>query len=158
MGKNRRKPKKRPGQKQRWSLSVVNKGGYSPNQEVIREYHERTLSIGQRLPVTLGLTEERAKGPNAIPRAVVLYGSREDSHFQQELNQCVLVNLPHKKISMFFGGRKFFFVQENKDAHTVTKSIIYQDRDRAMKVFKRGRIYWLPPVSVSVEALTPAHR
>lgn len=62
-------------------------------------------------------------------------------HGEEEFHEVKLLNSHKRKLSMFFSGDKYFFLEEK--AFLVKRSIIYPSRDRAMFAFRRDQIVWV---------------
>lgn len=140
----------RNGQMRRFSSTVVNAGKVA-NTLVLGEYNARarTLATPPR-EANYSDNEEHYRERRILelkPIDVVLGKLKHlwTTDFWQGydiFNRICLINTPTRKLFLFFSGPRWFFVQET-EARDVLRSIIYPDREIAMKRYYNASICWI---------------
>jgi hypothetical protein len=153
MGKRIRNKGARNGHMKRFSSTMVN-AGKSANRLVIGEYAARanTLAIPPK-EANYSNNEEYYRERRILelkPIDVVLGKLKElwTTDFWQGydiFNRICHINTPKRKLFLFFSGPRWFWVQEIqvRDAWEIKRSIIYPDREIAMKRYFHASICWI---------------
>lgn len=115
----------------------------SPNSDVIEEYTSRAATL--RLPHQ-EVAAELARPSGGYPRdemaAKVLAGEANvnyhDGRFEGgvKLLSIVLQDDIRVTIKLFHGGNKYMFVRTDKLRSSMARSVIYEDKERAMYAFR----------------------
>jgi hypothetical protein len=156
-GLMKRVARTRTGITGRWKSSFINTG-VGPNQQALREYHERADGVRRNDFEMLCKHLERIFGRGYVERVLrinVWSANRINENLEEikkkiekMLNNTplerhvVLVDAKRKKVTMFFDetGTKYFFVMVK--ALSMRKSYIYDARETAMFAFEHGHVEW----------------
>jgi hypothetical protein len=142
----------RKGQMKRFSSTMVN-AGKAANRLVIGEYTDRarTLAIPPS-QANYSNNEEHYRERRVFelrPIDVVLNALKDlwTTDFWQgydTFNRINLINTPKRKLFLFFSGPRWFFVKETEQERGVylCRSIIYPDRETAMRRYYTAAICW----------------
>jgi hypothetical protein len=135
MAKTRKKGKMRRAYLKLWGAAMINTG-QGPSKEVVREYHERTKSLGTADHTTLfkGIPPGRV---DVIDRLVQVLGEIPPERHVK------LIDSKAIELKLFFNDkhdRWFFLYRRGK---LVQQSTIYACKAYAMAAYARGSIYWL---------------
>lgn len=159
MGKRSRNKGTRNGHMKRFSSTMVN-AGKSANKLVLGEYiaRSRTLATAPK-EANYSNNEEHYRERRILelkPIDVVLgkLKSLWTADFWQGydyFSRIVIINTPDRRLFLFFSGPRWFFVQETtnierakyKEPWCIKRSIIYSDRDTAMKRYYHATICWI---------------
>lgn len=115
-------------------------GSYTPNKEYRAVEHARLRSLarGEQLPQTLG-TPDFYKG-ELVPPAKVWQSDRAQG--VQEYNYKYLRNSSKYVLKLYLGD-EYFFVEENHIRGIKQKSTTYKSIERAMEIYRLGKIIWV---------------
>lgn len=125
------------------------------------------------IPVTIirgkrGLTTARETGENPIPKAQVnrrlaeergaaasmWYGLRY--HGCKDYTCIVLLQRRNYLLELYFSGREWIFVQENRNTMKQARSRVYSTRIAAMDAVTQGRIHWAEVIPIPDPSTVPA--
>lgn len=164
MGKSRSRNKgMRKGHMKRFSSSTVN-AGRTANRLVLGEYNARARTLTtppQEANYSQNEEHYRERRILALkPIDVVLFKLKHlwTTDFWQGydiFNRICLINTPGRFLFLFFSGPRWFFVQEtssinNPTVWSIKRSIIYPDREIAMRRYYTASICWIEKKDVGV--------
>lgn len=141
----------------RFSSAMVN-AGQSANKLVLSEYIDRGRTLATPpSEANYSNNEEHYRKRRVLelkPIDVVLGKLKHlwTTDFWQgydTFNRICLINTPERKLFLFFSGPRWFFVQET-DKRDILRSILYPDREIAMRRYFNASICWIEKRHVGV--------
>jgi hypothetical protein len=159
MGKRNRQKAARNGHMKRFSANMVN-AGKAANKLILGEYNARARTLTTPPDKANYSDNEEYYRERRIlelkPMDVVLGKLKElwVTDFWQgydTFNRICHINTPDRKLFLFFSGPRWFWVQETSERRRnnnpaileVKRSIIYPDREIAMKKYYHASICWI---------------
>lgn len=153
MGKRSRNKGSRNGHMKRFSSTMVN-AGKSANKLILGEYIARGRTLAtppSKADYSDNEEHYRERRVLELKPIDVVLGKLKNlwtADFWQGydyFSRIVQVNTPDRKLFLFFSGPRWFWVQEckgNRDWE-IKRSIIYPDREIAMKRYYHASICWI---------------